>query len=146
MLPKLLRQGMMGWMELEGLVTAAREVREMAYAPYSKFRVGAAVMGLSGRIYVGCNIENATYGATVCAERAAICSMVACGETRLTAVAIFTDCDPAASPCGICRQVLTEFADDALVIVASPRNQSVFSLAALLPERFVFMPEVILNG
>ena len=136
----------MGTMELDALVAAARDVRANAYAPYSKFRVGAAVMGLSGRIYVGCNIENATYGATVCAERAAICSMVASGETRLTAVAVYTDCNPAASPCGICRQVLTEFADDAPVIVVSPHHRSVFSLAALLPERFVITPGENLYG
>ena len=116
----------------------ARDVRENAYAPYSKFRVGAAILGHSGRIYVGCNVENATYGATLCAERAAVCSMVASGETRLAAVAIFTDCNPAATPCGICRQVLAEFADDAPVVVAGPHNHSVLSLAALLPERFAF--------
>lgn len=133
-------------MELDGLVAAAREVRENAYAPYSKFRVGAAVMGQSGRIYVGCNIENATYGATVCAERAAICSMVASGETRLKAIAVFTDCSPAASPCGICRQVLMEFADDAPVIVASLHNRSVLSLAALLPNRFAINPGADLDG
>jgi len=133
-------------MELEGLVSAAREARSNAYAPYSKFRVGAAVMGISGRIYVGCNVENASYGATLCAERAAICSMVACGESRLTAVAVFTDADPAASPCGICRQVLAEFAEDAPIVIASPRLQSVLSLAALLPERFVFNQGTILNG
>ena len=133
-------------MELEALVAAARTARENAYAPYSNFRVGAAVMGASGRIYIGCNVENATYGATVCAERAAICSMVASGETRLTAVAVFTDSSPAASPCGICRQVLVEFADDATVVVASPKTQLVLSLAALLPERFALNSGAILNG
>ena len=125
-------------MDLDELIAAARDVREHAYAPYSKFRVGAAVLGRSGRIYVGCNVENSTYGATVCAERAAICSMVADGEIRIAAVAIFTDSSPAASPCGICRQVLAEFAEDAPVVVAGPHNQSVLSLAALLPERFAF--------
>ena len=133
-------------MELEALVAAARVARENAYAPYSNFRVGAAVMGASGRIYVGCYVENATYGATVCAERAAVCSMVAAGETRLTAVAVFTDCNPAASPCGICRQVLVEFAEDAPVVVASPESQSVLSLAALLPERFALSSGANLNG
>lgn len=133
-------------MELEALVAAARTARENAYAPYSNFRVGAAVMGASGRIYVGCNVENATYGATICAERAAICSMVASGETRLTAVAVFTDASPPASPCGICRQVLVEFAEDAPVVVASPEAQSVLSLAVLLPERFTLSSGAILNG
>jgi cytidine deaminase len=133
-------------MELEALVAAARTARENAYAPYSNFRVGAAVMGASGRIYVGCNVENATYGATICAERAAICSMVASGETRLTAVAVFTDASPPASPCGICRQVLVEFAEDAPVVVASPEAQSVLSLAVLLPERFTLNSGAILNG
>ena len=89
-------------MDFEELVAAAREVQQNAYAPYSEFRVGAAVMGTSGRIYVGCNVENATYGATICAERAAVCSMVASGETRLRAAAIYTSSNPAASPCGIC--------------------------------------------
>lgn len=133
-------------MELEALVAAARAARENAYAPYSNFRVGAAVMGASGRIYVGCNVENATYGATVCAERAAICSMVASGETRLMAVAVFTDASPPASPCGICRQVLVEFAEDAPVVVASLEVQSVLSLAALLPERFALSSGENLNG
>ena len=133
-------------MDLTGLIAAARDVREHAYAPYSKFRVGAAVMGVSGRIYVGCNVENVTYGATLCAERAAIGSMVASGETRVAAVAIFTDCNPSASPCGICRQVLAEFAEDAPVVVAGPQSHSVLSLAALLPERFVFTPGDTSNG
>lgn len=98
-------------------------------------------MGASGRIYVGCNVENATYGATICAERAAICSMVAAGESRATAVAVFTDCNPAATPCGICRQVLSEFADDMPVVLAGPGHHSVMSLAALLPNRFTFNPK-----
>jgi len=125
-------------MDLEPLISAARDVRNHAHAPYSQFRVGAAVMGASGRIYVGCNVENATYGATICAERAAICAMVACGESKATAVAVYTEANPAASPCGICRQVLAEFADDMPVVLAAPGYHSVLSLAALLPNRFVF--------
>jgi cytidine deaminase len=123
-------------MDLSDLVSAAREVRAHAYAPYSQFRVGAAIRGVSGRIFVGCNVENATYGAALCAERAAICAMVAAGDSKLTAIAVFTEADPAATPCGICRQVLVEFADDAPIIVANPHRQSVLSLAQLLPERF----------
>ena len=128
-------------MDLEALISAARDVRGKAHAPYSNFQVGAAVLGASGRIYVGCNVENATYGATICAERAAICSMVAAGETKAHAVAVFTDCNPVATPCGICRQVLSEFADDMPVIVAGPSHHAVMSLAALLPNRFIFNPK-----
>ncbi len=128
-------------MDLEALISAARDVRGNAHAPYSKFRVGAAVLSASGRIYVGCNVENATYGATICAERAAICSMVAAGESQATAVAVFTDCNPVATPCGICRQVLSEFADDMPVVLAGPGHHSVMSLAALLPNRFIFNPK-----
>jgi cytidine deaminase len=124
-------------MDFASLVAAARDVREHAYAPYSRFSVGAAIMGQSGRVYLGCNVEVSTYGATICAERAAICSMVASGETHLVAVAVFTDCSPAATPCGICRQVLAEFADDAPVVIAGPNGHVVMSLAALLPNRFV---------
>jgi len=128
-------------MDLELLIGAARDVRNNAHAPYSKFRVGAAVLGASGRVYGGCNVENATYGATICAERAAICAMVAAGETHAAAVAVYTDSNPAASPCGICRQVLAEFADDMPVVLAGPDGHSVLSLAELLPNRFVFNPK-----
>ncbi len=123
-------------MDFEGLLSAARDVRSHAFAPYSSFKVGAAVMGVSGRIYVGCNVENATYGATICAERAAICSMVASGESRLLAVAVYTEAEPAATPCGICRQVIAEFAEDAPIVVANASGQTVYSIARLLPERF----------
>jgi cytidine deaminase len=126
-------------MDLVRLVTLAEEARTRAYAPYSKFYVGAAVLASSGRIYTGCNVENATYGATICAERAAVCAMVTAGETKLSAVAVFTDAEIPATPCGICRQVLAEFAEDAFVIVATPRMQKTLSLAALLPERFALL-------
>jgi cytidine deaminase len=125
-------------MDLDALISAARDVRIHAYAPYSNFQVGAAVLSASGRVFVGCNVENATYGATICAERAAICSMVAAGETRATAIAVFTESNPAASPCGICRQVLAEFADDMPVVLAGPDYRRQLSLAELLPHRFVF--------
>jgi len=123
-------------MDFEGLLSAARDVRSRAFAPYSSFKVGAAVMGASGRIYVGCNVENATYGATICAERAAICSMVASGESQLLAVVVYTEAEPAATPCGICRQVIAEFAEDAPIVVANASGQTVYSIARLLPERF----------
>ncbi|MGC4067213.1 MAG: cytidine deaminase [Polyangiaceae bacterium] len=128
-------------MDLATLVSLAEQVRHHAHAPYSKFYVGAALLSNSGRIYTGCNVENATYGATICAERAAICAMVSAGERAFSAIAIFTDASPPATPCGICRQVLAEFAADATVIVATPREQKVLSLARLLPERFVLQEE-----
>lgn len=127
-------------MDPSGLVELAERAREHAYAPYSRFRVGAALLTEAGNVYVGCNVENATYGATICAERAAICAMVAGGENKLTAIAVFSDADPPATPCGICRQVLAEFAEDAVVIVATARQRSTLSLANLLPERFALAP------
>jgi cytidine deaminase len=126
-------------MDFLGLVKLAEAARERAYAPYSNFRVGAAVLSETDQIYLGCNVENATYGATICAERAAVCSMVAAGETKLKAVAVFSDASPPAAPCGICRQVLAEFAEDASVIVANPRMHKLLSLAELLPDRFVLL-------
>jgi cytidine deaminase len=126
-------------MDLSVLVKMAEAAREHAYAPYSQFRVGAALLAESGKVYAGCNVENATYGATICAERAAVCAMVAAGETKLLALAVFSDASPPATPCGICRQVLAEFADDASVVVATPRMQRVLSLAELLPDRFALV-------
>ncbi len=123
--------------ELAGLVAAARAVRERAYAPYSSFLVGAAVRGESGRIFSGCNVENASYGATICAERSAVLTMVSEGERRLTAVAVFTDAATLAMPCGLCRQVLAEFERAAQIVVANPREVRVIAFSALFPEPFV---------
>lgn len=92
------------WREL---VAASRAVRMHAYAPYSKFRVGAAVLCDDGRIFTGCNVENASYGLTVCAERTAVCQAVAAGDIRIVAVCISLAGEP--SPCGACRQFLAEF-------------------------------------
>ena len=124
--------------ELLELLAAARQVRANAYAPYSGFLVGAAIRAESGRIFVGCNVENASYGATICAERSAVVQMVAAGEQRIVSVAIFVDAEALAMPCGMCRQVLGEFADDAAVVVANPQTQELFALADLLPHRFRF--------
>src|SRR5678815_3953793 len=92
----------------EELVSAARAACDNAYAPYSGFRVGAAVRGASGRVYSGCNVENASYGATLCAERCAVAALVAGGEKKITEVAVWTEGDAPAMPCGVCRQVLYE--------------------------------------
>ena len=123
--------------ELTELVAAARAVRERAYAPYSSFWVGAAVRGESGRIFSGCNVENASYGATICAERSAVLTMVSEGDRRLTAVAVFTDAATLAMPCGLCRQVLAEFERAAQIVVANPREVRVIAFSALFPEPFV---------
>lgn len=123
--------------EVESLRAEARAVRERAHAPYSQYRVGAAVRARSGRIYTGCNVENASYGATLCAERVAVSAMVAAGERELDAVLVFTDDGPLGMPCGICRQTLVEFAGPSCaVIVASPRETKMTTLGALLPEPF----------
>lgn len=93
------------------LVEAAQEARQKAYCPYSKYMVGAAVLGADGTVYRGCNIENASYGATVCAERTALLSMVASGCRKFTAIAVATGDDFDCAPCMLCRQVMTEFCD-----------------------------------
>lgn len=125
---------------LARLVTAARGARERAYAPYSKYRVGAAILTKSGAMFTGTNVENATYGATICAERSAIAQMVAAGERDPIACAVATGGPRAGSPCGICRQVLREFARDmpiALVAEHAGRlSRRDTTLAKLLPDAF----------
>jgi len=120
------------------LVSAAKAVRERAYAPYSGFRVGAAVETARGDVFAGANVENASYGATVCAERAAIFCMVAAGESNVTRVAVYAEGPELSMPCGMCRQVLVEHAPNAEVIVAGPAGSRKTTLAALMPEPFVF--------
>jgi cytidine deaminase len=126
---------------LKDLVERAARVRENAHAPYSRFRVGAALRTTSGNVFAGCNVENASYGATSCAERSAIAAMVAAGEREVAAIAVFTDADPPGMPCGICRQVLLEFGRPGTEIVAaSPRDVRRITLERLLPEPFTLMP------
>lgn len=122
------------WAEL---VAAAKAARAHAYAPYSKFHVGAALHSVEGTLYLGCNVENASYGATVCAERVALFKMIAAGERRFDAIAIYTEADPPAMPCGLCRQVLGEFSEDATVVVASPLSSEALRLSELLPRPFL---------
>jgi cytidine deaminase len=118
------------------LVRAAAAVREHAYAPYSRFHVGAAVLTDDGRTFSGANVENASYGLTVCAERAAIFSAVAAGARRILALAV--SAVPAAFPCGACRQVLAEFADPScpVVVCEGERIECVVTLGELLPCAF----------
>jgi cytidine deaminase len=93
----------------EALVEAAARIREHAYAPYSRFKVGAAVLAESGQMFTGCNVENCSYGLALCAERGAVAAAVAAGETRITAVAIVTSSEEPSPPCGMCLQTLAEF-------------------------------------
>lgn len=124
---------------LDQLVQEATAVRERAYAPYSNYRVGAAIATKQGSIFVGCNVENSTFGATICAERGAVMQMVAFGETEPIAIAVVTK--DGGSPCGICRQVLAEFAPDMPIVMvglASAEGESgkVVQLTDLLPMAF----------
>ncbi|WP_020471096.1 cytidine deaminase [Zavarzinella formosa] len=100
------------------LIAAAREVSRRAYAPYSKFHVGAVVQTPGGETYAGCNVENASYGLTCCAERNAIGQMVAAGATAFDIVAVYTPTEKPTAPCGACRQVLYEFNPEAIVVSA----------------------------
>ena len=96
------------------LIEAAAHVRENAYAPYSQFKVGAALLTTSGDMFVGCNVENSSYGLTVCAERNAIAAMIAAGQTKFEKIVVAAS--PLASPCGACRQAIVEFGADTEVI------------------------------
>nr|WAY00085.1 cytidine deaminase [uncultured bacterium] len=126
---------------LDDLVQRAKKVRKNAYAPYSKYKVGAALMTKSGKVFEGCNVENASFGATICAERGAIMQMIAAGESKPVAIAIVTQGDEPASPCGICRQVLSEFAPDLLIALVGLGSKDgevgkVVRLGELLPMQF----------
>lgn len=119
----------------DALISAACEVRQFAYAPYSNYRVGAAVLAENGQIFTGVNVENATYGLTICAERTAVFSAVTAGQRRILAVAVCTE--NAGSPCGACRQILVEFGGDIPVWITNPqgavRHSTTFTL---LPDHF----------
>jgi cytidine deaminase len=119
------------------LLRAALEVRNNAFAPFSRFRVGAAVEDDSGRIHTGCNVENATYGLTVCAERVAIFKAISEGARKFRRVAVAADTDRLTPPCGACRQILWEFCGDIEVVLVNPRGQTEsFRLKALFPRGF----------
>ena len=122
-------------MQFTGLSQSASEARLNAYAPYSRFAVGAAVQCRSGAIYVGTNIENISYGLTVCAERIAIGSAVAAGEREFVAIAVVADTIEPIVPCGACRQFLAEFAPDLIIVSATLRgDQKIENLSHLLPD------------
>jgi homotetrameric cytidine deaminase/tRNA-Thr(GGU) m(6)t(6)A37 methyltransferase TsaA len=119
------------------LITAASRVRENAHAPYSHFRVGAALRANSGRIFTGCNVENSTFGLTLCAERVAVFKALSEGERRFEAVAVVADTERLTPPCGACRQILWEFCGDAEVVLANLSAQVVTRrMSDLLPDAF----------
>ena len=117
------------------LISRALEAREMAYAPYSQYLVGAALLAKSGRIYMGCNVENAVYSVTICAERTAVFKAVSDGEKEFVAIAVATE--NGGSPCGSCRQVLREFGKDITVLIADAvGNVRETTVGELLPDSF----------
>ncbi|MGD9562064.1 MAG: cytidine deaminase [Pyrinomonadaceae bacterium] len=119
------------------LIAAAKEVRERAYAPYSNFKVGAAVETDEGDIYTGCNVESASYGLTVCAERVAIWKGISRGEKRFGRIAVVVDTEELTPPCGICRQIIWEFCGDVPVILSNLHGKSeTVKMSELLPRAF----------
>ncbi len=123
--------------EFDVLISAARQARENAHAPFSDFRVGAALRAGSGRVYTGCNIENATLGLTCCAERVAIFKAMSEGERDFNAIAVVTDVERLTPPCGACRQLIWEFCGDIPVLLANLQGKVEKETAAgLLPRQF----------
>lgn len=121
----------------EKLIAEAKIARERAYAPYSNFKVGAAVCGESGDIYIGCNVESASYGLTVCAERVAIWKGISRGETRFNSIAVVVDTDDLTPPCGVCRQIIWEFCGDVPVILSNLEGKTeTIQMSELLPRAF----------
>ena len=119
-------------MDHEKLVAAAWRARKAAYSPYSNFPVGAALLAGDGRIFVGCNVENISFGLTICAERVAIGAAIAAGVRKFVAAAVVADTGVPISPCGACRQVLAEFGVP-VVVLANRENRLVFTMEELLP-------------
>ena len=123
--------------EYNALITAASKVRENARAKFSNFKVGAALHTPSGKIYTGCNVENATYGLTVCAERVAIFKAISEGECRFDSIAVVTDTDTLTPPCGACRQIIWEFCGDVPVVLANLKGKvEVLHMSHLFPKPF----------
>jgi cytidine deaminase len=118
------------------LRAAADAVRAQAYCPYSRFAVGAVLEAEDGRVFAGCNVENASYGLTLCAERAALAAAVAAGARRFRRLVVVADADPPVSPCGACRQALGEFGTTLVIEGVGPAGVRRWTLAELLPEAF----------
>lgn len=121
----------------EKLIKVAEKARKRAYAPYSKFKVGAAILSSDGKIFTGCNIENASFGLTVCAERVAILKAISEGSSKFEAIAIVGDTNRPCSPCGACRQVISEFGKDIKIIMYNLKGDiKIKKIDELLPEAF----------
>ena len=128
-------------MEITALIAVAIKARELAYAPFSGLKIGAAVLADDDRIYAGCNVENSSFGLSLCAERVAIFKCISEGSSNIKALAVVGDDDNLYVPCGACLQVLAEFASDAQIIVANLRGKKrLSSLSELLPEKFRIYP------
>jgi cytidine deaminase len=127
---------------MTNLIEEATKARENAVAPFSKFKVGAALRTKAGKVYHGCNVENCTYGLTVCAERVALLSALAAGERDFTAIAVVTQSDEPSTPCGPCRQLMWEYCGDIDVSLANLKGQTVeYKLSDLFPHPFSFCLE-----
>ena len=123
--------------DIESLIEAAKRARLQSVAPFSNFQVGAAVRTADGKVYIGCNIESASYGLTVCAERVAIWKALSEGERNFTALAVVADTETLTPPCGTCRQIIWEFARGATIVFANLKGSSeTFHMAELLPRAF----------
>ncbi len=123
--------------EYKKLIKIAEKARKKAYTPYSKFKVGAAVLSVDGKIFTGCNIENASFGLAVCAERVAIFKAISEGSTKFEAIAVIGDTNKPCSPCGACRQVISEFGEDIPLIMANLKGDvKIKKIKELLPEAF----------
>ena len=122
---------------MDALTEAALAARQNAHAPFSLFKVGAALQDQTGRIHTGCNVENATYGLTVCAERVAVFKAISEGARKFTRIAVAADTDVLTPPCGACRQILWEFCGDVELILVNPRGKTeTFRLKDLFPRPF----------
>ncbi len=123
--------------EKDALITAAKQARDNAHAPFSNFRVGAALRATSGRIFGGCNVENATYGLTMCAERLAIFKAISEGERGFSEIAVVTDTETLTPPCGACRQLIWEFCGDVPVTMANLQGKrEILHMRDLFPKPF----------